>query len=420
MRRDYISTFVAQGLVLMSALVVYRLVALGFGAYGFSEYVIARRTLTLLLPFGVLGLDIGLGRLVALAAVRDPRLARGYLVAALPISAAGLALVAVVIFVSPDLISRIFFGSSDYADVVRTLPLCLAGATAQVLVYAYLRGLHLWRLANGVLVANHAVMPLVTLVLAPNIVGVLWALGIAWCAVSFVGILLAPREPTDVPARARELFRFGIRRTPGDVVQLLFFALPTIVVAQVGSIIETGIVAFAITALGLIASALTPVASVLLPTAARLIGRRDIAALRHHVTRIMELLLPPIVLGIAGLEAFAPEVLGRYLGAEFVAGAGILRLVLLGALPWSVFILLRSVVDAHHERAINARNILAGFLVFVVLAPFAAAEFGTVSGVLATFVIGLYVVGILTVYESYRVLSPSALASAAPDQLAGR
>jgi O-antigen/teichoic acid export membrane protein len=394
-------------------------VAVGFGAYGFSEYVIARRTLTLLLPLGVLGLDVALGRLVAIAAVRDQRAAESYLVAALPIAGAGLAATAAVILAFPETVAQILFGSTEYAAVARTLPLCLAGATAQVLVYSDLRGLHRMRHANIVLVANHAVMPLATLLLAGDVVGILTALGIAWCAVSTAAFLTCPRSQATAPGRTQELFRFGIRRTPGDVVQLLFFALPVIVTAQVGTIVDAGIVAFAITALGLVASALQPVTNVLLPTAARLIGRSEVAVLRAHVTRILQLLVPPIVLGIVAIEFFADDILRRYLGADFVRGSGILRLVLAGALPWSLFILLRSVVDAHHERAIIARNLIAGFVCFVALAPFSALELGAVSGVLTAFVIGLYVIGALTVYEAYRALGPDSGARNADDAASG-
>ena len=81
-RRDYVTTFVAEGLFILSYLIVFRVVADHFGPRGFGEYALARRTLAFLLPIGAIGLDIAIARYVAYAAGR-PVEQRAYLPAAL-------------------------------------------------------------------------------------------------------------------------------------------------------------------------------------------------------------------------------------------------------------------------------------------------------------------------------------------------
>lgn len=404
MRRDYVTTFIAEALVLASALAVYRLVALGYGTIGFGEYSVTRRTLTLLLPFGVIGLDIGIARLVAYAADARPREARSYLVAALPISAAGVAITATLLWLFPELFAQVFFGDPDRAALVGTLPVLLAGATAHVLVYGNLRGRGRIAHANLLMVANHAVLPLATLMIGGPLTQILLALGGAWLACSTVAFLLTDKETHEIPRLSRELLRFGGRRVPGDLVQLLFFALPVIITAQIGGVAEAGIVAFGITALGLIGSSLTPIGFVLLPLASRLMGRGAVRDLRVHVLDILRVVTPLVVVGVVVIEVLADEIVRRYLGPDFTPAAAVLRLVLLGAIPWGAFVVLRSIVDARHERAVNARNLLIAFVVFVSIALPAALLNRSIGAVLAAFVGGLYVLAALTLLESFKAL----------------
>src|ERR1700724_1528077 len=102
-RRDYATTFVAEGLFILSYLIVFRVVADHFGPRGFGEYALARRTLAFLLPIGAigLGLDIAIARSVAYAAGR-PVEQRAYLPAALVLLALAVGLQVVVLLVFRD------------------------------------------------------------------------------------------------------------------------------------------------------------------------------------------------------------------------------------------------------------------------------------------------------------------------------
>ena len=406
MKRDYLTTFIAEACVLASALLVYRLVALGYGTSGFGEYAVTRRTLTLLLPFAVIGLDIGLARLIAYSSLKRQSDARSYLVAALPIAVTGLALTTGILLAFAPVCAQLFFGDPSRTDLIQSLPILLLGATAHVLVYSNLRGRSLIAQANAVMVGNHAVIPLATFAMSGSLTAVLVALGLGWFLLSSVIFALTPKEANDPLRLTSELLRFGSRRVSGDFVQLLFFALPIMATAQIGGLAAAGIVAFGMTALGMVGSALTPISFVLLPMAARQMESGSVSQLRAHVSQMLRIALPLVFVGVAVLEVFTEPIIELYLGSDFLPAAGALRVLLLGALPWSVFILLRSVVDARHERAINARNLTIAFALFAVLAlPATIAARDTVL-ILASFVLGLSCLSVLTAIESYRALRP--------------
>src|SRR5256714_6551198 len=87
LRRDYATTFLTEVLVIASYLVAFRLVAVHLGQTGFGEYALSRRTLSLIAPLGVVGLDVAIARYVAYGLAQRSGRARGYAGAALLIMA---------------------------------------------------------------------------------------------------------------------------------------------------------------------------------------------------------------------------------------------------------------------------------------------------------------------------------------------
>ena len=404
-RRNYATTFMAESLVVISALLAYRLVARAYGPEGFAEYAIARRALTLVLPFGVLGLDVAIARFVALALARGARSAATYVLAGLSVAAvaAGVTSAALIVFREP--LTELIFGPGPSSQLTAALPVLVIGAALHVVSYSSMRGFGRIGRANLLMVANHAFLPVaVVLALRESLPQLLAALGVGWILISLLSLLTVPMSSLAIRSRSVELLGYGLRRVPGDFVQLLFFALPAILVAHVGTLQEAGIVALAISALGMVGSGLTPISFVLLPLAAGLFGRSSPNELRAHVAALARVVVPLLLIGVVLVELLAEPALVAYLGPDFAPGADVLRIVMLGAIPWGVYVLLKSILDARYVAAINARNLAIAFGVFAVAGlPTVVLSAGT-TGVLFAFVLGLYALGILTVIEARRSL----------------
>lgn len=412
---DYSTTFAAEACVLASQLLVYRVVADRFGTEGFAVYALTRRALTLLLPFGVVGLDVALPRFIAYAAAAQRKAADQFIPAALLVTAVSVGLTSAIVLTLQQPLGELLFGESGHAALVATLPLLLAGAALHVLAYGALRGRGDIQRANLVMAVNHGGWPLALLALGLPLPGFLAAIGMAWSASSAIALLLSPRSFGHILDHSRELISFGARRVPGDLVQLLFFGLPAILVAHAGGLEQAGVVALALTALGLVGSGLTPISFVLLPFAARLLQRGAVDVLRAHVTLLAKATLPLIVAGIAFVEIFAPQILSIYLGPQYVAGSTALRLSMLAALPWGTYVVLKSVLDARHEAARNARNLTMAFIVYTGLTAIVLAASLGVMFIIGAFVAGMYVLGILTVTDTRKALAASQNETATSD-----
>src|SRR5207248_6971853 len=160
MRRDYITTFVAEALVVVSYLLAFRLVAVFLGTTGFGEYSLSRRTLSLLLPLVVLGLDVGVARYVSYAEANKADGSSAYPPAALLMLGAGATVLSAVLLAFNGFWAQVFFGSATYSGLVVAMPVLIVGGGAQVIAYSYLRGMARIQWANVVYVLNFAVVPI--------------------------------------------------------------------------------------------------------------------------------------------------------------------------------------------------------------------------------------------------------------------
>lgn len=373
----------------------------------------ARRVLALLHGSVSLGLGLSLPRYIAHArAVREDARGEiaGYLsgagvLAILLIVGVGLALVT-----APHGTAGLLFGESRYGALLVPLYLCLIGLLLHTLCYGYFRG-HVHMTAAGTLqVVNQGALHLVPFVV-PNLTagGVLTIVGAGWIVTSgsTMGLIVTRGALRNVrwPVRsvgryAKELFQYGVPRLPGDLTLVGLFTLPATLAAHVSGIEAAGYVAFGLSALSMLGSLFAPVGLVLLPDATRLAaqGRRD------HLRRTVWFLLVAGVglttLGVLVVGLAAHHLVTWYLGPAYAGAVPVLRVLMLAAVPYSVYVLMRSVLDALSVRALNSRNLAMGLIVFGVV----AVSSGTVSGVSFGVAAAMMVTALLTVRDARTLL----------------
>ena len=404
LRRDYVTTFATEVIVIASWLVTFRLVAVEFGVAGFGEYALTRRTLSLLSPLVVVGMDVAIARYVAYAASRRADSTAGYAGAAAAVMAVTVAVASLALLAFSGFFADLFFGSSAYSSLITPLPLLLLGSCIHVVAYGYFRGRSQIQRANLLMVLNQAAVPVTAVYVGHDVAQILLFMGGGWTAISIAFLVAARPSVVRLREDTVELLRFGLPRVPGDVLQLTLFALPGILVAHIVDVPTAGIVAFGVAALGMVGTALTPISFVLLPAAAGLFARGWAAEVRQRVLEILRVAVPVLVVAIAVLEFFARPIVTDYLGPQFNSGAGVLQLIIVGALPWGLYVTLKSVIDARHVRPINARNMAIAFAVFIAAVVISSRLSGSYATILITFVAALFVLGGLTLVEVFQII----------------
>jgi O-antigen/teichoic acid export membrane protein len=144
-----------------------------------------------------------------------------------------------------------------------------------------------------------------------------------------------------------------------------------------------------------------------------LFARKSFEQVRERITEIVRLASVGLVFVLIMAELFAATIISAILGGQFLSGVGIFRLTVLGVLPWGLYVVLKSAIDAWHWRPINARNIMISFVSFLIFTGAGLAFFPTVVGIMLAFVLSLYVIALLTAYEIRRILRGMGGAAAA-------
>jgi len=405
-KRDYATTFVAEALVVASYLLAFRLVASQLGTTGFGEYAVARRTLAVLVPLGALSLDTAVARYVAYAVADGSERARRYAPAGLALVLGATVVLSAVMLLFPGPLAALFFGSPSYSSLITPMPLLLLGGGLHGIAFGSLRGRSQIQRANVLMVLNHALVPLVAIPLAGGSVArILLFMGVGWIVMSLGFLAFTPMSLNAVRPHLVELARYGIPRLPGDLLRLSLFALPSLVVAHVADITVAGGVAFGVAAVGMLGTALNPIGFVLLPVAARMMAKGSIPELRRQVVQITRVTALGLAAAIVVVELFAPQIVSVYLGPRFAVTADSLRVIAPAALPWGIYMSLASVIDAHHVRPMNARNMAIAFAVFVAGAGAVTLAGASALAIAGAFVVSMYVLGGLTLLEVFSITS---------------
>lgn len=406
-RKLYGSTILTESTILFGQLIAYKLAASYLGKEGFSEYALARRTINLLQPASILGLNIAIPRYVAYSAGRQPADSpENYFAPALLIVGSALAVCLVLLNLMKKSAAFLFLGSPQHDDLIPAVGLFLVGLTLHMACEGYFRGRFAMTRANALRLINLGLMPVIIFaVFRDSAEGVLTAIGAGMGVASAVALLFTRfgAGVTRLLARTAELVIYGLGRVPADLLQLAFISLPAILIAHLQGIGTAGFVAFGTSVMSMLCSLFPPVSSVLLPEASHMISQGDTDSLKRRIGQVLVAALVTSSLSVVAIEAFARPLFQLYLGSSFDGAVGIVRIIILGALPYAIYLGLRSVIDAFSVAPLNSKNMLISFAVF--LAGIAAVCIKPLppTYILIAFVGALYVLGGLTLLEVQNI-----------------
>jgi len=421
MRIQLAWTLVAEFLVTLCGVLLLKLAASMLGPAGFGEYALGRRVVGLLYLPLIMGLGIAAPRYIAIArgGVLKEYAESSFAFATLTAGLLPALAVVLVMNIIPDLTSRLIFGSPTLTHMIAPASIALAGITLHTVVYAIYRGRSEMGFANALQVANLGLVPLGAFVLGPRTAaGVLGTTGLAWLVISGIGLLYLLyiernnwHGSVSVRQHLTVLLRFGLPRVPGEFALVGLFALPSLIAVRTQGIVIAGQLSAAMSVLTIVSGSFAPVGLVILPRASAQAAAGDIAGVRRLVLRI---LVGGVLLATGGVlvgELLIPAFIHWYFGPDFVAAIPVFRICLLGAIPYVVYVLMRSILDALDVRPINGRNLMISLAVLVLLCLIQSGIIWMAWSLIAS----LTLLGALTLREVYiRLRTPVSLSEPIP------
>jgi O-antigen/teichoic acid export membrane protein len=406
--------------VMASGILVLKLAAQFLGPVGFGEYTVSRRAVNLLYLPLVLGLGIAVPRYISitLAGAMPGYSARSFGFAALTAGLAPVFLAMLLLNFFPEAASRILFGTKALQPLVLPATLALGGIAMHLMVYAVLRGHQQMALANSLQLANNGIVPVAVFLISPHsAVSVIATTGATWIAISGLALLAIivtngrrERGTLDVRKHLATLLRFGLPRVPGEFALVGLFAIPALIALREQGILEAGHFSAGMSVLTTIAGAFAPIGLLVLPRASAQAATGDLSGIRHLVLRLsvggLALAACAVIIG----EVLVPYFVRWYFGPAFAPAIPVIRICLLGAIPYSLYVLLRNFLDALDVKAVNSRNLAISLVVLVAL----CAVRPRVEWMAMSLVAALTLLSVLSARATRVRLKPASEASPVP------
>jgi|SRR5690348_8974297 len=407
--REYAPTVLTELAVMGCQILVYKLAAHYLGNIGFSEYALVRRTVTLMMPIPILGLSIGLPRYISYSKGRnDSEAADRYYGGTLWCAGFGAAICFVLINSFSGVFGYLFFGSRNYAILSFPMSLMILGLCAHTVACGYFRGHMQLNRANALQFINLACLPILAFVFAHgSLRTLLLVIGSFWIAISTIALCFTPLGAIAKSGtkEIRQLLKYGIQRIPGDFILGAIFTLPATFIAHLQGVREAGFVAFGISVVSMIGGIFAPASLVLLPKATLLLAEGARKKLWIHLRPILTTTAVASVMMSALIWWLVPNLIRLYLGPGFETVVPIVRFLVLGALPYSLYLILRNLVDAYHEHGVTAVILSVGLLVLIVGGYVGRGLSDATLGILSAFLLTQVVIAALSGIECYRILS---------------
>ena len=405
---EYSPTFFTEFLVMASQILLYKLAAHYLGKTGFSEYALARRTVSLLFPIPVLGMAVGLPRFIGFTNGRGENgRADRYFGATLWCVAGAVFVCLLLANLFSTSFAYAFFGDKAYSYLALPISTMILGQCLHTVVCGYFRGHVMLNRANGLQVLNLAIVPVVSfLIFGQSLSKALTAIGLISTLVAGVALLFTPVRAVAENnwKETKELLRYGIQRVPGDFILVALFTLPATFVAHLKGIQEAGFVAFGVSVVSIIGAVFAPVGLVLLPKATIMLAEGASEELRIHLRSMLRIAAALSLAIVAIIWISMPSLISVYLGSGFAQVAPIARILIIGALPYSVYLVLRNVVDAYHEYGVTAAILCCGFCTFLAGSYFSNRPGLGMNAILAAFVFAMTLIAIMSDLECRRIL----------------
>lgn len=299
-------------------------------------------------------------------------------------------------------------GDPQYEYLVAPLSSCIFGLSISAICYSFLRGLSFFGFASIYQIIAYALIPMVAFfVCSGKVVLLFWWIGLLSTFISMMLIYYVfSKHKVDFNlSDIKGLLSYGVRRVPGDFAIGMLFALPSMVAVHLVDLRNAGIIAFGVSIINMSATALSPFSTLLLPYSAKLIKLNKVDILKKHVKFVLFFSfffsLTAILLG----EIFAEIGIKYWIGAEYLPQSKIIRFLIVGIAPYSLYISLRSVLDAAFFKAMNARNayiaIIVFFLFFILFKQVIVVSFLPVF----SFIVSLFALAFLTSYQLFSYFS---------------
>ena len=310
--------------------------------------------------------------------------------------------------VLPGQMAYLFFGDEKFGYLILPVSCMLTGLSMHTLVYGYYRGTFQMSKANITQLINLGIVPLVVFYLGQTPVQILMITALLWISISaffmFAQLTKIRFDKTDSRKAIKELLVFGLPRVPGDFLLLLFLNLPIIMVNHSYGVITGSYIIISMTFLRMAGAMFAPICLMLLTDISQLLVKNDFVQIKQRTNLILKVTVGLTLLGIVMVELICPFVINDLLKIEGPVPVESTRVIILAAMGYTVYISLRSVLDAYYIKPVNTINIAISVAIFACAVSFYRYLDLGYMYILGCFIGAMSILGLLTWIETRKIM----------------
>jgi O-antigen/teichoic acid export membrane protein len=402
---DYGITFGSEFFILLISVILFKVINIKYGDTGFAEFAIGKRLFGFIIPFMFLGMGVSLPKFLPVS--NDSDKISIYYTSVIMVTVLSVAL-GLVTLIFPNEFSRLIFGDTSHVSLLLWLLAYAYVLLLHACVYNYFRGKMNFVFSSVLQLINLGILPILVYLFSPDLN---WYF-INLCVLTFVFILsisiwkvpFISVESIRFKMFSTKLFNYGIQRMPGDVILGLFFAVPSFYLANKYSLIQAGNVAFCLSLFNIIIAVMSPVNIILLPKASQIINEKDFVLLKSIGLKLLKLSLVIGISALIGVFILGDFVLNLFSIKDVEVTKDYLVITFSGVIGYSVFSVIRSVLDAYYERARVSSIIIVTFVLFLLsLFVFELMSLNSEYPILISFSVCMNLLGVFCAYFLLKI-----------------
>ncbi len=374
---------------------------------GFSEYNLARRSVSLFQPLLMIGLGVAVPRYISIFPLK-----KSFLVGAGILLGLSALVLGTIFFLFDSYFAELLLGDVSYSNYIMPLFSLLLGICFHALVFGYLRGKQYVYYPNILQLFNIGILPIAVILYAEDVRTVLLTNGLVLIATSFslfLRIVLKNQtvySKKDFVEDCKDLLKYGLPRVLGDFSLLLLITAPAYLILYIqDDILISGDVAYSFTLLNLVGAAFGPLGLVMVPEIASLMSKGENKLIEQRFFVFLTIGLIATFIGFLIYYFFNDFILQIILGEHYRPSIGEISVTILkGSFGYALYIILRNFLDAIKVRAINSINLLVTLTIYALLMLFAYYNDGVLEDYLNCFVASVSFLGLLTLLKTYSVV----------------
>ncbi len=402
---SYVLTFGVEFVIMLITIVLFKFVAVKFLDTGFAEFSINKRLVGFLMPLMMLGLGVSLPKFLPLE--NEKKQLEIHYSALIIVSSLFLFSLIIFLFNSAYL-SHLAFGDFNHEKMFAASLLYVYSLMLHACIYNYFRGKFDFVISSLLQLVNLGVLPFIFFFLVNDVYHLFLILSIGTIGllllINSIYIPLIKLKSFDCFQNIKLLVKYGIRRAPGDVILGLFLFIPTYLASNYFSLTIAGNVAFCLSLFNIVIAIMSPINIILLPKASKIVFEKDFSLLRIISSKLLIVSIGVGIISLAVVYIFGENILIMFNVKDYLEVAGYLNIIFFGVIGFSLFSVIRSIIDAYYEKARVASIIIISFLFFIFcILIIKYFDLFSIKNILIAFTFSINFLGLLTYFILTRI-----------------